>query len=643
MTSEQQQTIAATPEGWTALVPFQQFDPSLGTLTGVQVLLNGTLTGSISLENLGSAAATVTVAVPGTIDVSANGVDLGSLDFASGPIATVTLGAFDGVKDFAGSSGTVISKEFSAGNLTTGFDDTSDLARFTGTGTVDLSLTSDGSSQVIGDADLRDLLNINSGGVVTLQYQYTAPGEAAAATSSGDFALIDSIALSGGDSTYVGTSQTTAAQIVALTDQISGWSSIVTVNKFDPSLGTPREVLVTIQNDLTGTVAVDNLSAQAWDVGFDQSAAVSVAVPGNGTLEPATVTDDSSASLDLGAYDGTTDFTGTSGTIVSFSNADPLAVTATGGGTLTDDADLLAFTGAGTIALSVNSTGLSDMIGPPNLLSEIAQSTGATVSVSYVYSTASGAGDYESTSSPTVAGGLAAPDGGTPAGPVPTFVTAPAFAFPACFAAGTRIATPNGPIAIEQLRERDIVLTVSGGRECVNWIGHRRVDCLRHPSPDRIMPVRIAAHAFGLGRPEQPVLLSPDHAVFVEDVLIPVKFLINGDTVAQIEVDSITYCHLELPRHDVVLAEGLPVESYLETGGRAEFENADGPIALYPDFMTLWRERGYAPLLGETGQLARARLKVLLQAQLLAGEESGSSNEHDTDDGLERLPIRMNR
>jgi hypothetical protein len=40
---------------------------------------------------------------------------------------------------------------------------------------------------------------------------------------------------------------------------------------------------------------------------------------------------------------------------------------------------------------------------------------------------------------------------------------------------------------------------------------------------------------------------------------------------------------VELPRHDVILAEGLPVESYLDTGNRAIFENGGLPLRLHPD------------------------------------------------------------
>jgi hypothetical protein len=70
------------------------------------------------------------------------------------------------------------------------------------------------------------------------------------------------------------------------------------------------------------------------------------------------------------------------------------------------------------------------------------------------------------------------------------------------------------------------------------------------------------------------LLLSPDHSVFVEDVFIPIRHLVNDTTVVQIDVATVTHYHIELPRHDVVLAEGLPAETYLETGARFAFGTA---------------------------------------------------------------------
>ncbi len=147
------------------------------------------------------------------------------------------------------------------------------------------------------------------------------------------------------------------------------------------------------------------------------------------------------------------------------------------------------------------------------------------------------------------------------------------------------------------------------------WLGHRRVDCLRHPEPHKVWPVRISAHAFGPGRPCRDLYLSPDHAVLMVDALIPVKHLINRTTIAQTPVDQVTYYHVELPSHDVLLAEGLPAESYLDTGDRQNFSNSCGPVALYPDFaMHKREEEGCAPLLVTGPHVAAARRLIDAQA-----------------------------
>ena len=65
-----------------------------------------------------------------------------------------------------------------------------------------------------------------------------------------------------------------------------------------------------------------------------------------------------------------------------------------------------------------------------------------------------------------------------------------------------------------------------------------------------------------------------------------------------------TYHHVELLQHDVILAEGLPCESYLNVGDRANFADSGDVIRLYPDFSTQPRDAsgvreayGYAPLI----------------------------------------------
>jgi len=143
----------------------------------------------------------------------------------------------------------------------------------------------------------------------------------------------------------------------------------------------------------------------------------------------------------------------------------------------------------------------------------------------------------------------------------------------ACFAAGTRLATPGGFVAVENVRAGD-VLTTRDGPQAAIWVGRRWIDLAGHAVPAEVMPVRVRRDAFGAGCPARDVLLSPDHAVFAEGVLIPVKLLVNAATIVQErDVDQITYFHVELRRHGVVFADGLPSESYLDTGNRHMFDN----------------------------------------------------------------------
>ena len=92
-----------------------------------------------------------------------------------------------------------------------------------------------------------------------------------------------------------------------------------------------------------------------------------------------------------------------------------------------------------------------------------------------------------------------------------------------------------------------------------------------------LFPIRIAADAFGPGRPSQDLWVSPGHAICVDlvgEVLIPAVDLINGSTVAQIEMDEVAYWHVELESHDLLVANNLAAESYMDMGNRSAFAEA---------------------------------------------------------------------
>ena len=187
----------------------------------------------------------------------------------------------------------------------------------------------------------------------------------------------------------------------------------------------------------------------------------------------------------------------------------------------------------------------------------------------------------------------------------------------ACFAAGTRIQTERDAIPVETLRRGTRVRAHFAGIAEVLWVGHRHIDCRRHPRPHIVWPIRICAGAFAPGQPATDLYLSPDHAIHLNGVLIPIRYLLNRTTIRQVPVRHVAYYHVELPHHDILLAEHLPVESYLDIGDRANFANGCEALRLFADFSTpaldpgtLWEAKACAPLVIHGPALEAARRQV---------------------------------
>jgi hypothetical protein len=187
-----------------------------------------------------------------------------------------------------------------------------------------------------------------------------------------------------------------------------------------------------------------------------------------------------------------------------------------------------------------------------------------------------------------------------------------------CFAEGTRILTERGQVDVEALRVGDLALTAGGALRPVKWIGHRRVDGVGHPRAADALPVRISAHAFGLNRPQRDLYVSPGHALCVDvlgEVLIRAESLVNGATIQQVEVDSVTYWHVELDSHDILLAENLACESYLDMNNRSFFVES-GVVGLI-DVPDVRAEAEYCRPLHEGGPVVEA-VRAQLQLRALA-------------------------
>jgi hypothetical protein len=157
-----------------------------------------------------------------------------------------------------------------------------------------------------------------------------------------------------------------------------------------------------------------------------------------------------------------------------------------------------------------------------------------------------------------------------------------------CFHPGTRIKITEGEINIEELRIGDNVVTASGEAKPIKFIGRGKLSRERTgPWKKGEGPVKISRFAIDGKAPHSDLYISPEHAIYIDGILIPARNLVNGVTIvadARPEALSLTLFHIELDTHEAILAEGLAVESFRHDQLHSHaffFDNADEYVRLY--------------------------------------------------------------
>ena len=201
-----------------------------------------------------------------------------------------------------------------------------------------------------------------------------------------------------------------------------------------------------------------------------------------------------------------------------------------------------------------------------------------------------------------------------------------------CFCRGTRIATPRGERAVEELGVGDMVLTMQGHAMPIRWIG---TACRLLAAGARMEenPVVVHVGALADGMPVRDLRLTKGHSLFLDGVLIPVESLVNGRSIAfEHRPQLVELFHLELDRHEVLIADGTPAESYRDDGNGVRFRNrrSNGNSGLPP----------CAPILASGSMVDRIWRRIADRAGITPGATTSETDLHLLADGR-RVDARM--
>jgi hypothetical protein len=193
-----------------------------------------------------------------------------------------------------------------------------------------------------------------------------------------------------------------------------------------------------------------------------------------------------------------------------------------------------------------------------------------------------------------------------------------------CLATGTSITTPDGSVCVEDLSIGSLVVTAAGIKP-IRWIGKRSYSHLTAVADRKVLPIRIRRNALGDNLPRRDLWVSPEHAMFVDGMLIPAALLVNEVSILQEKsVDALQYFHLEFDAHTIIYAEGAPTESFADDDSRTMFDNAAEYDALYPGRL---KEPATfcAPRVEDGEELENVRRQLAQRAKSLTFVDAGDS------------------
>lgn len=200
-----------------------------------------------------------------------------------------------------------------------------------------------------------------------------------------------------------------------------------------------------------------------------------------------------------------------------------------------------------------------------------------------------------------------------------------------CFLVGSMLETPDGPHAVEDLSVGDMVITQDGGPQPVVWITSSQRSW---PGDDEAhKPILFSAGSLGMGLPSSDLCVSPQHHILIAHpacadlfgaaaVLAPAKGLTDLPGVRVMKGKRVAeYFHLMFAQHEIVMAHGVPTESFYPGPMAVRMLSPAQRSTLFAVVPTLKDdpESGYGPT--ARPKITRRQAEKLVRAILAARHE----------------------
>ncbi|MGB0505549.1 MAG: Hint domain-containing protein [Pikeienuella sp.] len=168
-----------------------------------------------------------------------------------------------------------------------------------------------------------------------------------------------------------------------------------------------------------------------------------------------------------------------------------------------------------------------------------------------------------------------------------------------CFTPGAMIRTLFGLTPVEEIIAGDLIATRDNGYQPVRYVARRKLKQDDLAKAPHLKPIIIRKGSLGEGRPNQDLMVSPQHRMLIcgfqarvmfesEETLAPALALVNDKSIRVAKgKKQVEYIHLVFDQHEIVWADGAVTESFYpgaEAMNGLDQKVKDELFEIFPEF-----------------------------------------------------------